>query len=448
MQGADVAAAASTLDLDSYMVAYTGVTRVRRLAFIAATSPTHKQDALRMASAEVKRTTNSILFVELLQLSGDDGGLARDDAWVESVDRKATQRLEKLEADLNQHKTSLVKESIRMGHNDLGAFYYERGEFNLALKCFVRTRDYCTTSKHIIEMCLNVIKASLQMGNYTHVANYITKAESTPDSSDPALVAQLRVAAGLAHLEAKKYKLAARKFLEVPAEHPHVFSEIASAQDVALYGGLCALASFDRAELKAKLIDASSFKAFLELFPPIREAVQDFFHSRYAACLSYLDRLRPDLALDLHLHDHVKQLYEDVRSKALVQYCSPFVTVDMKLMATAFNVGVEALEKELAALIMQKHIAARIDSQSKVLYARQADQRTATFAAALKMGEEYMRDTQALLLRINLMRADFVVKGTGESGGFGPTPSKSSRQDGRNAPGPHAQSNAELMEHM
>lgn len=263
---------ASSLDLEAYIASYTGVTRIRRLAFIASVSPAHRQDALRMAGLEVKQTTNTALFLELVTLSGEDGGLVRDDAWVESVERKATQRLEKLEQDLNTHKTTLVKESIRMGHNDLGDFHYERGDFNTALKCYVRTRDYCTTSKHIIEMCTNVIRASLQMGNFTHVANYITKAESTPDGNDPALVAQLRVAAGLAYLENKKYKLAARKFLEVPAEHAAVFAEIASAQDVALYGGLCALASFDRTELKSKVVESSSFKAFLELFPQVRAA--------------------------------------------------------------------------------------------------------------------------------------------------------------------------------
>jgi len=170
-------------------------------------------------------------------------------------------------------------------------------------------------------------------------------------------------------------------------------------------------------------------RAFLELFPQVREAVHDFFHSKYASCLALLEKLKPDLLMDIHLHDHVAQLYTDVRSKALVQYFSPFVTVDMKLMANAFNVDVDALEKELAKLIMAGDIAARIDSQNKVLHKRATDQRTATFAKAIKMGEDYMRDTKALLLRINLMRADFIVKGSGE--GLGP--SKSSRQEARAA---------------
>ena len=104
------------------------------------------------------------------------------------------------------------------------------------------------------------------MGNFTHVANYITKAESTPDTSDAVvLTGQLKVAAGLAHLEGKKYKQAARKFLEASPELGTSFSDVMSQQDVATYGGLCALASYDRAELKAKLIDNSPFRAFLEL---------------------------------------------------------------------------------------------------------------------------------------------------------------------------------------
>ena len=289
------------MDLESYLTNYTGVTRLKRLAFIASASPALKAEALRLAVDEVKRTTNTAQYAELLAIAGD--ALKRDDAWVDAEDKKAVHKLERLENELNNHKTSLVKESIRMGHNDLGDFHSERGDFAAALKCYVRTRDYCTTSKHIITMCLNVIRVSVRtcatshprrhhslhplarsshrrltahsadqvhMGNFTHVANYITKAESTPDTSDAVvLTGQLKVAAGLAHLEGKKYKQAARKFLEASPELGTSFSDVMSQQDVATYGGLCALASYDRAELKAKLIDNSPFRAFLELVPEV-----------------------------------------------------------------------------------------------------------------------------------------------------------------------------------
>jgi COP9 signalosome complex subunit 1 len=103
--------AAPSLDVETYIANYTGVTRLKRLAFIAANGPTLKADALRLALDEVKRTINTGMYTELITIAD---GTPRDDAWAESVDRKATQMLEKLEADLVSHKTSLVKESIRV----------------------------------------------------------------------------------------------------------------------------------------------------------------------------------------------------------------------------------------------------------------------------------------------------------------------------------------------
>lgn len=98
-----------------------------------------------------------------------------------------------------------------MGYNDFGDYYYSHGSLADAFKNFVRTRDYCMTSKHIIQMCLNVILVSIEMGQFMHVSNYVSKAEQTPDGLDPVTIAKLKCAAGLAHLDAKKYKLAARK---------------------------------------------------------------------------------------------------------------------------------------------------------------------------------------------------------------------------------------------
>ena len=47
----------------------------------------------------------------------------------------------------------------------------------------------------------------------------------------------------------------------------------------------------------------------------VRELVQDFYSSRYASALQYLRKLKPDLLLDIHLHDHVDALFEAIQSK-------------------------------------------------------------------------------------------------------------------------------------
>lgn len=57
--------------------------------------------------------------------------------------------------------------------------------------------------------------------------------------------------------------------------------------------------------------------------------LKDFYASRYASCLASLEVLKNDLQLDMHLYDHIGTLYEKVRNKALVQYFSPYMAVDL-----------------------------------------------------------------------------------------------------------------------
>lgn len=68
------------------------------------------------------------------------------------------------------------------------------------------------------------------------------------------------------------------------------------------------------------------------------------------------------------MHDHVEFIYQKIRSKALIQYFSPFSSIDLNTMASAFNTNVAGLEKELSKLIMEDSISARIDSHNKVNY--------------------------------------------------------------------------------
>lgn len=49
---------------------------------------------------------------------------------------------------------------LRRGHDDLGDHYLDCGDLSNALKCYSRARDYCTSGKHVVNMCLNVIKVS------------------------------------------------------------------------------------------------------------------------------------------------------------------------------------------------------------------------------------------------------------------------------------------------
>lgn len=67
------------------------------------------------------------------------------------------------------------------------------------------------------------------------------------------ILTRLRCAAGIAELACKRYKSAARHFLQASLDHCD-FPEILSPSNVAVYGGLCALATYDRKELQKDII--------------------------------------------------------------------------------------------------------------------------------------------------------------------------------------------------
>jgi COP9 signalosome complex subunit 1 len=72
--------------------------------------------------------------------------------------------------------------------------------------------------------------------------------------------------------------------------------------------------------------------------------------------LGYLEKLKANLLLDIHLHEHVEALYTEIRHKAIIQYTLPFISVDLHTMADAFKTSVGGLEKELEALITDGQI--------------------------------------------------------------------------------------------
>ena len=87
-----------------------------------------------------------------------------------------------------------------------------------------------------------------------------------------------------------------------------------------MYGGLCALATFDRSKLHKEVLISNTFKLFLELEPQLRDVIINFYESKYGKCLTQLEDMRDNMMLDIYLASHVNTLFSMIRSRSLVQY--------------------------------------------------------------------------------------------------------------------------------
>jgi len=445
-----------SLDLEATSNAYTGLAKLYRLQFIAEHCPCYRVEALRLAINYVQNTYNTSLYQRLhrklqevvggtanggqanvggaqagqgmpdVAIGAADQGLggperqqvpALDLNWVDTRNKKAQMKLEKLDNDLKNYKSNSIKESIRRGHDDLGDHFLDSGDLANALKCYSRARDYCTSGRHVVNMCVNVIKVSVYIQNWSHVMSFVNKALGTPElvgegnmkGNDLSLLTRLKCAGGLADLMTRKYKSAAKQFLEASLDHMDC-PDLLSPNNVAMYGGLTALATFDRNELHKQVLSSSQFKLFLELEPGLREVIQCFYASKYSECLRLLASLKDNLLLDLYLAPHIHTLYSMIRNRGLVQYFSPYISASLPTMANSFNTSVTELENELMKLILDGQIQARIDSHNRVLLAQDVDQRSQTFAKALEMSKLYSRRAKTLVLRSAILKANISVK--------------------------------------
>jgi len=413
------AMAASLLseDLDSYSGQYGTHGAIQRLQFIATQTQkvNLKIDALKLCLDLMKRTTNCKGYTEVHNglkelLEGNESAVPPyDQVWVEATQKQNGILKDLYEQDLNQAKASQMKENIRQCYHQLTNLCLEQGDYPTAEKYLARSREFCTEPQAVFATCMTIIRLRALQRQYSDIQNFTSKAHHTP-FKDEASQSRIFASYGLYNMTTGKYKDAATSFSQVkPQDLGSSFSDILSPQDVALYGVLCGLGSLDRAEVQSKLLDSPTFRECLDMAPQLRDLAIDFCSCRYAACLASLDRLKEPLSLDVHLSGQVANLCEQIRSKGIVQYFAPFLSVSLHRMAEAFNTDVESMQREVAKLIGQRQLDAKIDSQRKILHASHADQRRSTYNNALRVSNDFLDSTHALILRMNLLKHDFGI---------------------------------------
>ena len=109
-----------SIDLDMYVSGYTGLMRINRLIFLAEHCPLLRIDALRLALNYIMETYNTQLYMTVhKQLTDAFSRLnaqqqeqqafslpSYDSSWVETTNKKASLKLEKLDQDLSRPSRS------------------------------------------------------------------------------------------------------------------------------------------------------------------------------------------------------------------------------------------------------------------------------------------------------------------------------------------------------
>lgn len=279
-------------------------------------------------------------------------------------------------------------------------------------------------------MLFKMINVSAERGDWMGVQSNVHRLRNSQSKPEDLLKNQPKILAalGLSQMHAKSFRDAATSFLAVDSSLSDSFSEIITPNDIAVYGGLCALASMDRQELQKQVLDNPSFRNFLELEPHIRRAVAFFCNSKFRPCLDILENYRTDYLLDINLQRHVPALYTQIRTKAIQQYLVPFSRVTLDSMAAIFApdvVGGEARPTELSSPFVQELIRlikegvldTRIDLEKGLLVSNQTDLRTEVQTKTLDSLSSFNKEAHLRIVRAAVLHAGLEIQaGDAEQG--------------------------------
>lgn len=171
--------------------------------YIATHCPALRKVCSKAALEHIRQTSRNVsayqAMVTVHNTEAETGNLIpaseriqADAEWIQSTQQRNNAEREKLELEMRNYQNNLIKESIRMAHRDLGDHFWDTGDYHEALKSYTKTRDYCSTTDHVIEMCLNVIEVSLRLENWTNVQTFVSKAEGVLESYVPSAGAGAR----------------------------------------------------------------------------------------------------------------------------------------------------------------------------------------------------------------------------------------------------------------
>ena len=84
-------------------------------------------------------------------------------AWVEETNERNNAERRKLEVELKTYTGNMIKESIRMAYRDLSTFFRATGSFEGSLRHLTKSREYCSSTQDMLEMCLSVLEVATSL---------------------------------------------------------------------------------------------------------------------------------------------------------------------------------------------------------------------------------------------------------------------------------------------
>lgn len=284
--------------------------------------------------------------------------------WEQNVDSQLSVESSGLESKLLNAKSSTIKEAIRQCHIDLGNLLRRWGRLDDSYKQYLKARDFCSTPQHQVDCCFRLIAVSFDLQNFQSARSFASKIFDI--STDHIVRSKAAAFEGILHTMAGHFRTANESFLSIGCN----LDDLGTIQlaDLALCGGLCILATSNRADILKMFSSSNIFiKQILLNQPALRTLIFEYANGNYCNCVSFLEQAQPILQSNLFLREIYPQLVKAIHEKLLFQYLQPYEVVAINDVSASLQVTGDFVERVVASLITKKLLVAKIDLEKQVI---------------------------------------------------------------------------------
>jgi COP9 signalosome complex subunit 1 len=381
----------------------------------------------------------SILFEELLRENctgflkahTNDGTFTSNQLselvpWEQRVDQHLSPESSGLESRLLNAKSSTIKEAIRQCHIDFGDFLRRWGKLDDSSKQYLKARDFCSTPQHQVECCFRLISINFEMQNYQAARSFTSKIFDI--STDHTVRSKASAFEGILQTMAGHFRSATESFLSIGHQLDDQSLGTVLLSDVALCGGLCILATSNRADILKTFSSSNTFiKHILLHQPALRSMILEYANGKFSNCISFVESLQSTkMKSNIFLREISQSILKAISEKVVFQYLLPYEVISMDDVATSLQVSGEFVEKFVAILINKKLLVAKIDLEKRVIIKSSVNVAAKIVEEALQLTSSHVFAVERNFIHSSMLRQSM----SNTEGGSGKSSNKRMAESG------------------
>jgi len=310
-------------------------------------------------------------------------------------------KLKELDEKIEDAEKNLGENEIREGLLAKAEYLAEIGDKERSLTAFRLTSEKTVALGQRLDIIFTLIRIGFFWNDHEILIRNIEKAKTlVEEGGDWDRRNRLKVYEALYTLSIRDFQRSASLFLETLSTFTSY--ELFDYKTFIFYAALTNIISLDRVALKKKVINAPEILTVILEIPHLNDFLTSFYNSNYKLFFTSLVEIVDTIKTDRYLAPHAQYYCREMRILAYSQLLESYRSVQLQLMADAFGVSIEFLDKELSRFIAAGRLHCKIDKVGGIVETNRPDAKNALYQATIKQGDLLLNRIQKLARVIDL----------------------------------------------